>query len=82
MAFGDANRHLDGGRLTGLGLLVGLGGGLVVARVLEGMLWGVHGTLRPLVQVCLTLFVTALVAAFAPARNATRVDPMVALRAD
>jgi len=69
-------------KLTGIGLVVGLAGAVAVGRVLEGLLYGVSGTLTPLIGVFATLLITALLAAFLPARQASRVDPMVALRAE
>jgi putative ABC transport system permease protein len=70
----------------GIGLLlVGLAGGLLGAvalrRVIASQLFGV-GALDTQVIVAVTavLAAAALVAAFAPARQATRVDPVVALQ--
>ncbi len=66
--------------LTGVGLVVGLVGGLGVARSLRGELWGVGGPLPSLAAVSVVLLATALAAAFVPSRRAARVDPMVVLR--
>ncbi|MQA92138.1 MAG: FtsX-like permease family protein [Gemmatimonas sp.] len=69
--------------VTAAGVVVGLGGALVASRLLTSLLFGV-GPTDPvtLAGVSGLLFVVALAAAYLPARWATRVDPMEALRAD
>jgi ABC-type antimicrobial peptide transport system permease subunit len=64
-----------------VGLLIGLGIALVAGRLLGSLLLGV-GTKDPLtlIGVSLVLLVVALVACFIPARRATKVDPLVALK--
>jgi ABC-type antimicrobial peptide transport system permease subunit len=66
---------------VGLGLLAGLAIALAISRTFAGLLYGVTST-DPLtyVSVCLLLLAIAAIAAYIPARHATRVDPLVALR--
>ena len=63
------------------GAAIGTLAGLLLTRLLSSLLYGV-GTADPLtyLTVFLVLIASALVASFLPARRATRVDPMVALR--
>jgi putative ABC transport system permease protein len=67
--------------LTGIGIAIGLAGAIASTRYIEGMLYGVR-RLDPVTY----LMVVALFAAVAsiasclPARRATRIDPMTALR--
>jgi putative ABC transport system permease protein len=70
-----------GARLTGLGLLAGLGAALVGTRVLTSLLYSVRSTdAVTFAAVSGVLAAVALIASYIPARRATRVDPMVALR--
>ena len=70
-------------RIVVAGLIIGLAGAAVVTRVLQTFLFGVKPT-DPLVftAVTLLLLVVGLVAAWLPARRATRIDPWAALRAE
>jgi len=67
--------------LAALGIAVGLPASLLAGRVLRSSLYGIS-TADPatLVLIPLTLLAVALLAAWLPARRATRVDPIVALR--
>jgi len=69
--------------LAGIGLLVGLAGALAVTRVVSSLLFGVQPT-DPATFAAVGLFMlaVALVACVVPARRATRVDQLVALRLD
>jgi putative ABC transport system permease protein len=69
--------------LAGVGLVIGVGGALVVTRVMTSMLFEVS-TADPasFAVTIVTLAGTALAAAWVPARRAMRVDPMVALRSE
>jgi putative ABC transport system permease protein len=73
----------QGARLVAAGALVGLLGALAAARVLSSMLYET-GPADPLSYLIAlgTLAFGGLIAAYVPARRATRVDPVVALRAD
>jgi putative ABC transport system permease protein len=65
------------------GVVVGLGGALAAARALRSLLFGV-GANDPATFAATTLFLVgvALMAAWLPARRATRVAPTEALRAE
>jgi ABC-type antimicrobial peptide transport system permease subunit len=67
--------------LTLGGLAVGLAGSFALTRFIAAQLYGVH-PMDPVtfVSVSLLLLLVALLAACPPARRATRVDPMEALR--
>ena len=70
-------------RIVAAGLIVGLAGAAGVTRVLQRFLFGVTPT-DPIafMIVTLLLMVVGLMAAWLPARRATRIDPCAALRAE
>ena len=79
----DIFKHIVGQAL--LLALIGLGIGIVLAitstRVMSSLLYGINATdPLTLVATSLMLLAVALLASYVPARRATKVDPMVALR--
>lgn len=71
----------QGGKLAALGIALGIVAALGMMRLLSSLLYGVSAA-DPLtfVGVAILLMVVALAACYVPARRATRVDPMIALR--
>ncbi len=70
-----------GMRLALIGLAIGLGGALMLGRLLSSLLYGVSAR-DPLTLAVVTVTLAAIAAAacFLPARRATKVNPIVALR--
>jgi ABC-type antimicrobial peptide transport system permease subunit len=73
----------QGVRTIVLALVIGLAGAFLATRLLETQLFGVQRT-DPLTfaVVPLCLAVVAVLACYVPARRASRVDPLVALRSE
>jgi putative ABC transport system permease protein len=71
----------QGAQLTLAGLALGMGGALALTRLMASLLFGTQSR-DPLifVMVATLLAIVALLACYIPARRATKVDPMVALR--
>jgi ABC-type antimicrobial peptide transport system permease subunit len=70
-------------RLIVPGLVLGLGGAWLVGRLLQNQLFGIASTDLPThLAGALLLFLAAMIACLIPARRATRVNPMEALRTE
>jgi putative ABC transport system permease protein len=71
----------EGVMLALFGLGLGLGGAYLVGRAMQSTLFGVSALdVGALSAVAVVLIAAALLACYFPARRASRVDPMVALR--
>jgi putative ABC transport system permease protein len=87
MALGAQRRDVlrlilgQGMKLAVLGVAIGLGLAVVLTRLMQSLLFGVRAT-DPLTFALIALLLTAvaLLACWLPARRATQVDPLVALR--
>jgi putative ABC transport system permease protein len=87
MALGASRREVlrlvlrDGLRLTAVGVMLGLVAAGALSRVMAGYIYGITSTdPLTLVGASLVLTVVALLACYLPARRATRVNPIAALR--
>ncbi len=82
---GDVLRLIvrQGMLLTAIGLAIGLAASFALTRLMTGLLYGVSAT-DPMTfaVIVLLLIAVALLACWIPARRATKVDPMAALRAE
>jgi putative ABC transport system permease protein len=73
----------QGMRFVAAGVVLGLIGVIVCTRLLQSLLFGVGATDLPtMFAVTLILTAVAFVACLLPARRASRVDPIIALRAE
>jgi macrolide transport system ATP-binding/permease protein len=87
MALGAQRRNVlqmvlsQGVRLIVPGVVIGIVSAILVAHLMRSMLFGIHSW-DPLIFVAVTalLAIVTLAASYVPARSATKVDPMVALR--
>jgi predicted permease len=87
MALGAQQSHVlglvvkNGMTLTLIGVALGLLGAFSLTRLISSLLFDVTAT-DPLTLVCVSLFLSlvALIACYVPARRATKVDPLEALR--
>ncbi len=89
MALGASARNLQARimlqtlRLAGIGLLIGLGASWIMTRALAGLLFGVTSSdPATFVGTVGILTAVAVMAGYFPARRASRIDPIVALRAN
>jgi predicted permease len=87
MALGAGKREVlkmvigQGIKLSLIGMAIGLAGSLGLTRFLSGLLFGVEpGDPLTLIAVSALLIAVALLASYLPARQASKVDPLVALR--
>jgi putative ABC transport system permease protein len=72
---------VQGARLTLVGVVVGLGAAIACTRYIQTLLYGVKpNDMNTFVTVAVFFLGVALLACYFPARRATRIDPVVALR--
>jgi putative ABC transport system permease protein len=89
MAVGAQRRNVlglilgEGLRLVGMGVVIGVGVAFAATRVLRTLLFGVESTdLFTLIVTVLLFMAVAALACYFPARRATKIDPMEALRSE
>jgi ABC-type antimicrobial peptide transport system permease subunit len=71
----------EGATLATVGLILGLMGAYVLGRTMQSMLFGTGALNLPVILATgLVLLGTALAACYVPARRASAVDPLIALR--
>ena len=73
----------QGMRAVAIGILAGIGGAVLLSRALNAFLFGIQGNeLTSYAAASLLLLTTACIAALIPARRASLIEPMEALRAE
>jgi putative ABC transport system permease protein len=73
----------EGGKMTAIGGAIGLIMALPLPKIFEAIFYGLHlSEPRLYILVPMAIFAVAILATYIPARRATRVDPMVALRVE
>jgi len=71
----------EGLKLSAAGIVIGLAGAFVITRVMASLLVGVNATDPATYAAIVVLFVLiAMTASWIPARRASRLDPMAAIR--
>jgi len=87
IALGAAPAHVlrlvlqEGAMLAGIGLVVGIAGAVAASRVIAAMLYGISPTnVAAYLGTAFVMLAVAGAATWLPARRATRVDPVIALR--
>ena len=73
----------QGMAFVGIGMIVGLAGALALTRAIRGLLYNVSSS-DPItyLSIAALLGAVALITCFFPARRATRIDPIAALKDD
>jgi putative ABC transport system permease protein len=73
----------EGAVVVAIGIATGIAGALLLARALSGFVCGVAGIDNATLVISASIvFAVAMLACWRPAWRATRVDPMVVLRAE
>jgi putative ABC transport system permease protein len=72
---------VQGLKLVGIGVAIGLVAALILTRVMSSLLYGVSSTdPTTFAVISLVLVGAGVLASYIPARRATKVDPIIALR--